>query len=636
MIGTTLDRYKIVDELGHGGMSTVYRALDEVLERDVAVKVMHDHLAKRRENRKRFHREAKAIAKLKHPNILEIYDYSTFEAARSFIVMELVDGLNLRQFVGTYGSIPVEIVALIALELSAALSHAHQAGVIHRDLKPENVMVSKKGEIKLMDFGIAHVVGAETMTQTGSLLGSPAHIPPELIDGEPVDIRSDIYSLGTILYFLATGVLPYDGVNAPQVFKKVLTGIFEEAEYIDAKVGSRFGRLINKCMAKDPNERFQTVDDLVEELHVFLDLLDLVEDNELDSFFKDPKKYNAAFAERIVPRLLDATKKTKAKNNVPQLVTFFNRILAYDPENAEVKAMMRTLGRKQITKRTVIGLFFLFIVFASLVILRDRILSEKSEKVASEKEKALIFDPEKTIEDKKAEAEKKAKLDRSNTVRFAKERSLLVRQSARSFAFVRAKDFFASNENNAKKIDKKKVTNNAKEEKNNATTTLPVETIAPPQRFRYRFALTPAAAIFSIDGRTYDVLAARRGIELEQGAHRISVRSNGATKISKWINVLGPQPAIRTIVLNWEPGRVQIVSNRDAVVWIGSRKLKRISAGGKNATFSIPFGPSDKIGSKKRVTIRVASAQDMGHPKVQRVLVKPGQLTTMNVNFQTQ
>ena len=259
MIGTSVDRYRIVEELGHGGMSVVYRGVDSALERDVAVKVLHNHLAKKAENRQRFHREAKAIARLRHPNILEIYDFSSADAERSYIVMEYVEGENLRQFAARTGHPPPEVAALICLEIAYALEHAHDHGIIHRDLKPENVMVSSGGELKLMDFGIAHVIDAETMTATGSLMGSPAHMAPEIIDGQRADVRADVFALGTVLYWLAAGRLPFEGANAPQVLRKVLEGDCEDVESVDPRTGQQLGAIVRRCLATDPDDRYESV-----------------------------------------------------------------------------------------------------------------------------------------------------------------------------------------------------------------------------------------------------------------------------------------------------------------------------------------------------------------------------------------
>jgi len=170
-------------------MSTVYRARDAALDREVAVKVLHPHLAGRPESCTRFLREAKAIARLRHPNIVEVFDCADDNDSEQFIDTELVHGPSLRNFLDNHALTIPEVGAAIAVGLCRALAHAHSVGIIHRDIKPENVMLDlRKGEVKLTDFGIAHILDAETLTATGSLLGSPAHMPPEMIEGEALSL----------------------------------------------------------------------------------------------------------------------------------------------------------------------------------------------------------------------------------------------------------------------------------------------------------------------------------------------------------------------------------------------------------------------------------------------------------------
>jgi len=207
----TLQRYTLLEEVGQGGMAVVYRATDTTLNREVAVKVLHPHLASQLESRARLQREAHAVAKLRHENILEIFDYSGPDSASSYIVTEFIDGQTLKEFVAAHPLAYPEVAALIAVEIGGALAHAHAAGIIHRDVKPENVMIRKDGVLKLMDFGIAQVVDLQRMTVTGQLLGSPAYMAPELIEGKPLDFRTDVFAVGVMLYQLATGSLPFAG-----------------------------------------------------------------------------------------------------------------------------------------------------------------------------------------------------------------------------------------------------------------------------------------------------------------------------------------------------------------------------------------------------------------------------------------
>src|SRR6478752_365545 len=221
-------RYTLIAEVGQGGMAIVYRAHDETLKREVAIKVLHQHLASEPESKARLEREAQSVAKLHHENILEIFDYSGPDSPSSYIVTEFIDGQTLKDFLTARAIAYPEVAALIALEVGGALAHAHAAGIIHRDVKPENVMIRKDGVLKLMDFGIAQVVDLQRMTVTGQLLGSPAYMAPELIEGKPLDFRTDVFSVGIILYQMATGTLPFAGKNPHEVLRRIGEGRFPD------------------------------------------------------------------------------------------------------------------------------------------------------------------------------------------------------------------------------------------------------------------------------------------------------------------------------------------------------------------------------------------------------------------------
>jgi serine/threonine protein kinase len=205
------DRYKLIEEVGQGGMAVVYRAQDETLKREVAIKILHQHLAGEPDSRARLEREAQAVAKLRHENILEIFDYSGAGSASSYIVTEFIDGQTLKQYLTGHPLGFSELAALISVEVCHALGHAHAVGVIHRDVKPENVMIRKDGLIKLMDFGIAQVLDFQRMTVTGQLLGSPAFLAQEFISVKQLDFLTVVFSVGILLLLLATGELPFAG-----------------------------------------------------------------------------------------------------------------------------------------------------------------------------------------------------------------------------------------------------------------------------------------------------------------------------------------------------------------------------------------------------------------------------------------
>ncbi|MBZ0232038.1 MAG: serine/threonine protein kinase, partial [Deltaproteobacteria bacterium] len=213
--GDRLGRYELGDELGAGGMASVYRARDSELRREVAVKVLFPHLAKKADITRRFQREARAAAVLEHPNILRVYDVGASAGTPPFIVMELVRGQSLREVAEAHGPMLAELVACVGALMCEALAVAHAAGIVHRDVKPGNVMLADDGRLLLADFGVARLDDDDSLvTKSGALLGTPSFMAPEQALGNPVDARSDLYSVGASLYQLATGGLPFSGPTA--------------------------------------------------------------------------------------------------------------------------------------------------------------------------------------------------------------------------------------------------------------------------------------------------------------------------------------------------------------------------------------------------------------------------------------
>jgi serine/threonine-protein kinase len=354
--GPVLERYEIVGELGQGGMSVVYRARDRQLARDVAVKVLHEFLARQPDARKRFHREAVAVAKLHHPGILEIFDYSGPDAKDTYIVTELIEGETLRDFIERHGRLPYpELGAVIVLELVRALRHAHEQSVIHRDLKPENVMITRDGSLKLMDFGLAQMMdGGTRLTATGTLLGSPAHMAPEVIDGKSSDARADIFSMGTILYWLTTGRLPFEAPNPSALFKKILDGKYEEPQMLEPRIGNQLARIIKKALEAEVETRYQDVTEVHADLLAEIESVDLSPpDAIVKALLKDPEGFSRALGPKLVATLAAGGRQALKERNVARAMDRFNRVLAIDPDHHEVRELVARVGRRRLIQRRV-------------------------------------------------------------------------------------------------------------------------------------------------------------------------------------------------------------------------------------------------------------------------------------------
>ena len=354
------ERYRLIEEVGQGGMAVVYRAQDETLKREVAIKILHQHLAGEPDSKARLEREAQAVAKLRHENILEIFDYSGTGSASSFIVTEFIDGETLKQFLGKHQPRFAEVAALIAVEVCRALGHAHGLGVIHRDVKPENVMIRKDGLIKLMDFGVAQVLDFQRMTVTGQLLGSPAYMAPEIIEGKPLDFRTDVFSVGIMLYLLATGQLPFSGKNPHEVLRRIAEGKFADPRTIAPGVDQRLARIISRALARLPDDRYPDVAPMADDLMAYLadgGLTDVR--GELRAFSADPPAYERDLQPRLAAALSASAAAQLRERRLARAMELWNRVLVFDPQNAEVGAALARLEGRRRLQRVSMGLALL-------------------------------------------------------------------------------------------------------------------------------------------------------------------------------------------------------------------------------------------------------------------------------------
>ncbi|RKI73552.1 serine/threonine protein kinase, partial [Corallococcus sp. AB049A] len=349
LVGRHIGRYRILEELGSGGMSVVYKGLDTALDREVAVKVLHPHLAGKDESRRRLAREARAVAKLHHPNILEVFDFSSAEAHDAFIVTEYIRGRTLKTYLDEGPLEPPELAAMIIHELAAALAHAHEAGVIHRDLKPENVMVREDGVLKLMDFGIARLLDIEDrMTVTGALVGSPAHMSPEIIEGLEAGPEVDVFSLGIMFYALMTGRLPFTASNTTATLKRILDGAYEDPRRRVPTLSDELAEICATCLQRDPARRYPNAGKLRDALADALAGLGFSRvGEELISFFADPPSYQRLARQRIVAALLERGERQLAEKRTPRALACLNHVLALDATNERALGLLKSIQRQQ-------------------------------------------------------------------------------------------------------------------------------------------------------------------------------------------------------------------------------------------------------------------------------------------------
>jgi serine/threonine-protein kinase len=265
-------RYAVIERVGAGGMAEVYRARDELLGRDVAVKVLSERFARDTSFVERFRREAQAAANLSHPNIVSLYDYGS-DGETYFIVMEFIDGRGLDEIIRDEGPLLPERAAEIASDVAKALERAHTAGLVHRDVKPSNIMITSQGQTKVTDFGIVRALGGDgenTMTQTGMVIGTAAYLSPEQAQGNPVDARSDVYSLGCVLYEMLTGRAPFTGETPLAIAYKHVREDPQPPSALNPDATASLDAIVMKALAKNPDNRYSSAKEMREDLERFL------------------------------------------------------------------------------------------------------------------------------------------------------------------------------------------------------------------------------------------------------------------------------------------------------------------------------------------------------------------------------
>jgi serine/threonine protein kinase len=332
-------RYQLEQELGRGGMATVFLATDLRLARRVAVKVMHPSGDARRTER--FRREAELVASLKHPNVLEIHDFGEDSARGPFLVCEWVQGENLRELAQRLSPVPPEAAAALGWALAQALAEAHARGVVHRDVKPENVLVARGGPLKLADFGIAALADQERLTSTGAITGSLPYMAPERIDTGAFSPASDVYAVGVILFELCTGTTPHGGKGAAHLAASVLTKDAPPLAELVPGTPEPLSALVARCLARDSRDRPASGEELAALLEEVVSRIAGPPAEESRAFFQDPEGYTTRRRESRFQHLMSEGRALLAKGLGARAAKVLNEALALKPDSPEVTALLR-------------------------------------------------------------------------------------------------------------------------------------------------------------------------------------------------------------------------------------------------------------------------------------------------------
>ncbi|MDF2693738.1 MAG: serine/threonine protein kinase, partial [Labilithrix sp.] len=358
---------------------------DKRLLRDVAIKVLHPHLRESREIAHRFSVEAKAVAKLRHPNIVEVFDVSSEDESEQYLVVELVRGPTLRKILQDRGALPPEIGAAIVMELLSGIAHAHACGVVHRDVKPENVLIehrpnenltpapvssasgvqsqaptsaNRSGDegarvaVKLTDFGIAKLLDAQGVTSTGQVLGSPAHMAPEQIEGGEVDGRADVFGLGVLMYECLVGHLPFLGNNPAQVLRRVLDGVYAPAERERPVVGKVWSQILDLALARKVESRYADAGAMREAIAAELSRLGMRSPRqEIEAWLDDPDGWTAEHDKRLIDRLCQLGAGSRKRSDAVAAAADYNRALAYAPNDPSLLKVVASMQRSEARAR---------------------------------------------------------------------------------------------------------------------------------------------------------------------------------------------------------------------------------------------------------------------------------------------
>ncbi len=387
------DRYQIIRTIGEGGMANVYLAHDTILDRDVAVKILRGDLADDEKFVRRFQREAISASSLSHPNIVEMYDVGE-DDGQYYIVMEYVEGKTLKSLVKRRGALTLPEVIDIMLQLTSAVACAHDSYIIHRDIKPQNVLIKEDGTVKITDFGIAMALNSNELTQTNSVMGSVHYLPPEQANGSGATIKSDIYSLGILMFELLTGKLPFKGENAVEIAIKQMREKIPSVCEINPDIPQSIENVILKACAKNPKNRYDNVLEMHDDIKTAL-----------DEERKDEKRITYRYSENDL-------EETKVMPVIPE---------AKKTDDIKVEKISEEINKEDKKINKVIWILLAIVVglgilMASVLFIIPR-FSNKKEIVVPNVANLSIIDAEKVLKDSGFEIASENKLEASSTVK---------------------------------------------------------------------------------------------------------------------------------------------------------------------------------------------------------------------------
>jgi serine/threonine protein kinase len=341
----SIENYKVVELIGSGGMANIYKAIQLSLDRPIALKIMHQHLTVDEGFVARFEKEAKQAAQLQHENIVSIIDYGV-DNGIYFIAMEHIDGKNLKEILSKQTRLPLEICLLISQQIAEGLKYAHAHNLIHRDIKPSNIILSNDGRVMLTDFGIAKGCDDLTITSTGQMIGSPAYMSPEQAAGRPLDHRSDIFSLGIIMFEIISGRKPFNGETYQEMVASIMSKEPESLQELRVDVNTEIEEQVKKALIKDAETRYQTAEEFADRIYAELQGYKIPPVKKLiSSFLSNPIKVTTKLRTDKISNHMESAMYyvTMGEGRLKEAEKEFQEVLRYDKNNKSAREYLKKL-----------------------------------------------------------------------------------------------------------------------------------------------------------------------------------------------------------------------------------------------------------------------------------------------------
>ncbi len=618
------ERYEVIEQLGKGGMATVFRCNDAKLNRPVAIKILHQHLIGEPRHHSRFLREAESIARLDHPGIVDIYDILEIEAEFLAIVMEYIDGPSLAEIIESSAPIPPELAATTLVPVLDALHTAHEQGIIHRDIKPGNILLDTTGKSRLTDFGIAHVADDSVLTKPGSLIGSPAFMSPEMAESNPVDRRADIFSMGIVVYLMVTGETPFAGKTAPTVLRNIADGRCERADLVRGAVGRHFADILGELMETDPNDRLDSARLVSARFTEFLEQTMGDDRPDIKRWISNPKAYPSALESELSEQILQRAKDAIERGDHHQALPLLERRIAIDPADRHATALLHRLhddprwwSAKLVAVTATLLLAAVAVGYISLGNTDDT--ESAMDETATDPESEYPLQVESRSLHPTAH----------DGIRWA---SLAGHHTGDETKDIAISTTLAIAEGRGEETNSPA---NPDERLEPADETLPdgAAQQAVEDTKHVQFRVIPASATLAIGDIELDAMQAARGAELPHGVHRLIARGPGAKSYQQRL-IVGPETSgDQTIVLYWKDGYIRLVVDRDALVWIDDDTGPTSVDAGDDHLLAIPFGRADRVSNEREVELRIAARDDLQRSTRKTVRVRPETETPIAVTL---